>query len=265
MRMKEIIELTDNPDFISGIHNYCDRWCERCAFTMRCGVYAIEDADAAADSDSQDINNAAFWARLASIFEETKEMISEWARENGVDLSESALVEAGQQNEKDREEVKAHPLARAAEQYAWATNEWFENQPTEVETSTDAGLVAETIDDDLSNYTAVIRWYQFFIPVKISRGLLSRINEADDNEADDNEADDIENRDSDGSIKVALIAIDRSLSAWRLMGELRPTISDFVQGMLLDLERLRINAEREFPKARDFIRPGFDENLDLLQ
>jgi hypothetical protein len=35
--------------------------------------------------------------------------------------------------------------------------------------------------------------------------------------------------------------------------------------MLLDLERLCINAEREFPKARDFIRPGFDENLDLLQ
>jgi hypothetical protein len=26
--------------FIVGIFNYCDRWCERCAFTSRCRVFA---------------------------------------------------------------------------------------------------------------------------------------------------------------------------------------------------------------------------------
>ncbi len=26
--------------FIVGIYNYCDRWCETCAFTSRCGVFA---------------------------------------------------------------------------------------------------------------------------------------------------------------------------------------------------------------------------------
>lgn len=28
--------------FISRIHNYCDRWCERCAFTSLCQVFARE-------------------------------------------------------------------------------------------------------------------------------------------------------------------------------------------------------------------------------
>ena len=24
--------LTDNPEHIPGIYNYCDKWCERCPF-----------------------------------------------------------------------------------------------------------------------------------------------------------------------------------------------------------------------------------------
>jgi hypothetical protein len=27
------------PANISGVHNYCDGWCERCGFTGRCGIY----------------------------------------------------------------------------------------------------------------------------------------------------------------------------------------------------------------------------------
>jgi hypothetical protein len=41
--------------------------------------------------------------------------------------------------------------------------------------------------------------------------------------------------------------------------------TDTIQRLLVDLEKLRLSAEREFPDARDFIRPGFDEaSLDLL-
>jgi hypothetical protein len=48
------------------------------------------------------------------------------------------------------------------------------------------------------------------------------------------------------------------------MGELRRENSDSIGKLLLDLEKLRLRAEEEFPRARDFIRPGFDENLDML-
>jgi hypothetical protein len=48
------------------------------------------------------------------------------------------------------------------------------------------------------------------------------------------------------------------------MGELLPKNSDSIHKLLLDLEKLRLSAEREFPRARGFVRPGFDENLDML-
>ncbi len=32
----------DEHGFIPGIHNYCDRWCERCPFSSRCRAFAIE-------------------------------------------------------------------------------------------------------------------------------------------------------------------------------------------------------------------------------
>src|SRR2546423_12370271 len=97
MSRKQLRQLAANPDFISGIHNYCDRWCERCSFTSRCLVYATEEADSDSDPASRDINNAVFWQKLASVFQETQEMISAWAVENGVDLSPSALAEVNEQ------------------------------------------------------------------------------------------------------------------------------------------------------------------------
>ena len=32
------MEIRDG--FIVGIYNYCDSWCDRCAFTSRCQVFA---------------------------------------------------------------------------------------------------------------------------------------------------------------------------------------------------------------------------------
>jgi hypothetical protein len=258
MRFKE---LAANPNLISGIHNYCDRWCERCNFTARCAVYAAEEADPDNDPSTRDINNAAFWQKLSSIFKETLEMISEWAEENGVDLSEEALEPIGELKEKQREDTRKHPLAKAAEKYAFDVNEWFDKEFTRIQVISDAPAQSEdTIEteDEGDDYVEVVRWYQFFIAVKMIRGLMSRIDE-DDYLAEEDP------RDSDGSAKVALMAIDRSISAWKLMCDLRPENADAIHGFLIQLEQLRSNAEREFPNARDFIRPGFDEpTIDLL-
>ena len=72
-------------------------------------------------------------------------------------------------------------------------------------------------------------------------------------------------RDSDGSAKVALIAIDRSISAWKLIYDLRLEAADSIQPLLFQLDKMRSETETEFPNARDFVRPGFDEpTLDVL-
>ena len=54
--------------FISGIHNYCDYWCEHCAFTRRCRIYIDKDPlreKSDGNPLAQDATNAAFWNRLA--------------------------------------------------------------------------------------------------------------------------------------------------------------------------------------------------------
>jgi hypothetical protein len=69
-------------------------------------------------------------------------------------------------------------------------------------------------------------------------------------------------KDSDGSAKVALIGIDRSLAAW---GEVRRSLPLFEQEtmrLLLHLERLPREVEKAFPAAPAFIGPGFDR-VDL--
>lgn len=38
-------------DPIEHISAYCDRWCERCAFTSRCSLYAVEIATGMCDGD----------------------------------------------------------------------------------------------------------------------------------------------------------------------------------------------------------------------
>lgn len=259
MRMKDIGELAKSPHFISGIHNYCDRWCERCPFTARCLVYATEEADSDRDPASRDISNAAFWQSLTALFQETREMISAWAKQNGADLSPETLAEVEEQKDRRRGQARKHPLTRAAEQYAQAVSQWFEKEFPQMEVHSDVGPESDGKPefDEENDYIEVIRWYQFFIGAKTIRGLLSRTDE-DEFLADEDSCD------SDGSIKLALIAIDRSISAWRLMGELLPKNSDSIHKLLLDLEKLRLSAEREFPRARGFVRPGFDENLDML-
>jgi hypothetical protein len=257
MRTKDLIDLADDPNLISGIYNYCDRWCERCSFSGRCLLYATEKAEEDDDPASRDINNDAFWHKLASIFAQTRDMISAWADENGVYISPGVLAEAEQQNDRKRVQTRNHPLAKAAEEYAFTVNQWFENEFKQVEVFSDTSAGSnENVDhdDDVDDYLEVIRWYQFLIAVKLMRAISSRVEE--------DEYGDEEWHDSDGSAKVALIAIDRSISAWKLVAELRSENADSIRKLLLDLEKLRLHAEREFPRARDFIRPGFDENLD---
>ena len=276
MNRDELIELAENPDLISGIYNYCDRWCERCPFTSRCMVYATERAESISDDpESQDINNAKFWQKLEGIFRETHALILEWAEEMGVDLesaeAEAAIVERGKQ----REEAKEHPLSLSARHYAQMVQQWFKEEfAVEENVHDDITGKAHSAEEDIDVTDAieVIRWYQFFIAAKTYRALMGLEDIGDEEVSEINvdpfRDDDFDDEDvllaaachdSDGSAKIALIAIDRSLSAWRLMQNALPEKTESTVPMLIELEKLRRGIEQIFPRARDFVRPGFDE------
>jgi hypothetical protein len=255
MRRRTLTELATNPELISGIYNYCDRWCERCPLTSRCLVYAAEQEDN--DSpESHDLRNEAFWRRLGSVFQETREMIAQWAKEAGIDLA-AATDEDEARYRRRRQLIDNHPLAQIGKKYANAASDWFREFDQTIEISDLRATERDCENSEcLEDAREVIQWYQYQIAVKTIRALSGRKEELDG----DPELAEIP-KDSDGSAKVALIGIDRSIAAWRLMQLSLPERAGSIVFLILQLERLRRRVEKHFPEARDFVRPGFDEVL----
>jgi len=95
----------------------------------------------------------------------------------------------------------------------------------------------------------VIYFYNFFISAKIFRALIPR---------DNYEADEIQT-DSNGSAKIALIAVDRLIAAWSILMEKMTDHEDEILKFLISLADIRKQTELTFPMARKFVRPGFDD------
>jgi hypothetical protein len=268
VKPSDILDQADDPRFIEGIYNYCDRWCERCSFTTRCMLYAMEEEDRD-DPVDRDINSEAFWEKMTSIFKQTHEMIATMAAEQGIDLESLDLERETAEEDRLRKKSEDNPLAQSAERYVKMVNQWFDQEfpmsererdpePTQDElplADFDAHDRAASIQDAIE----VIRWYQFQIAVKIIRALR---HDGLDEEDEEFESEEDVQRDSDGSAKVALIGMERSISAWSRLSELVPTKSGGILPMMVLLEQLRRGAEQKFPRARSFVRPGFDEAPD---
>lgn len=285
MQRKDLRELTGNPNFISGIYNYCDRWCERCQFTSRCLLYATEQADPDLDDpEVRDLTNEKFWRKLGQIFAETAEMISEWAAEAGVDLDAVDATDDINEHERDVEAAEQNELGTAARNYAMSVEGWFKREFADQERLYDdsvKGSGSQDVDLTIRDAVDVIRWYQFFIAAKTFRALtglrhveaapaegeeLFGVDWLDDYQDSEEEAIDFEEieamtsrMDANGSAKIALIGMDRSMSAWRALQLALPEKAESIKPLLMELEKLRRGVEQTFLNARDFIRPGFDE------
>jgi hypothetical protein len=260
MRAKDLFKLAEDPRFISGIYNYCDRWCERCPFTSRCLVYAQEEQEKN-DPAANDITNEAFWKKLGEIFQQTNEMLYEMAKERGIDLDAMDHVGTARQERRHRKEAENHALARAAKAYADMVDQWveaekevFAEKQQELNTMLEleiGGRQPQKVAASIGDAVEVIQWYQHQIYVKLMRALLP-----EDLELLDDDGKPFP-KDSDGSAKVALIAMDRSIAAWGTLREHFPEKTDGILDLLVYLDRLRRQTERHFPNARSFVRPGF--------
>ena len=267
MDKEELKRLADNPDFISGIYNYCDRWCERCPYTARCMNYAL-GREEGADEESRDINNARFWDQLTETLQASLDLLREMAAEQGIDLEAVDTTAAMEEEERRWELARSHPCSAASEAYVARVDEWldaaeelFREKEEVLATAARLNLLGAKLEqeaDALKDAVEVIRWYQFQIHVKLMRALQSRYDEAE-MPADLAAELAAHGKDSDGSAKVALIGIDRSLAAWGTLLRAFPAREAETLQLLVHLERLRRAVEQEFPQARAFVRPGFDD------
>lgn len=253
--------LGSDPKYISGVYNYCDRWCERCPFTNRCLNYEISE-EQFSDPESRDINNELFWQKLSETFQGTLELVNEMMEEQGIDVDSDDIEEIKKEEEKIRETVDNHQLIISAKEYVDMVKRWFETTEDlflEKEIYLNKKVRLDLPDENPDKEAAaildavdVITWYLHFIQVKLMRAVHGELKDRPEIIEDFP-------KDSDGSAKVAMIAIDRSIAAWGKMLNYFPDQEDELFKILIKLEQLRRNAEEKFPEARAFIRSGFDD------
>lgn len=250
--------------FISGIYNYCDRWCERCSFTTRCRNF---ESTGKLSSDQLDINNKAFWESIAGNFQQAIALLHKAAEEQGFDLSKPMTKEEEtvykEQQAFLKTTVKDHEISKLSKQYQKLGMPFVEKSEGMVDKTRE--LVSHlhlgiTTEEEVVYTVAgigdcfeIIQWYLFFIDAKLHRALRGKL------EGEDWQEENGFPKDSDGSAKIAIIAIDRSMGAWKGLYNAMLSSEDIALEALSLLSQLKQKALEEFPRAMEFKRPGFDD------
>ncbi len=251
--------MARKPRFIDGIYNYCDRWCERCPFTARCRVFAMEARDTK-DPEARDMRNEAFWKQMQKTLRRTFRLLERIAARQGIDLEEARRTPLPPRRPRTPGARKPIADSRA---YAMDLHAWFERNRPAFDQKRDELVKLAEIEapgrqpaaeaEQIRDAMEVLQWYQFFIHVKLRRALESR------EEPEDESAAEVDTSDALGSAKVALIAMDRSLAAWHVLYDHLPDMSDDILDFLVRLDGVRKSVEKLLPQARAFRRPGLDD------
>lgn len=266
MEPEEILKRANNPKNIPGIYNYCDRWCERCAFTSRCLNREIS-LEHEKNLESLDSANDAYWNEVNNIFADTFKLIQHIAEKQGIELSDLDNAKATamfEEQEKVRKKTKNHPISKSAWHYFLSVDKFLKMEKDFFDEVTigwnnqlKIGINEENINRaalTTNDAIEIIRWYSPFISAKIQRAINGKL------EGEEWQEENGYPKDSDGSAKVAIIAIDRSIAAWGRLQQLFSEKTDEIIEFLFQLDKLRKMIEDFFPAARSFKRPGFDDN-----
>lgn len=242
--------------FILGIHNYCDRWCERCEFTSKCSVFQIDEERAKNRKSKDD-----FAEIVSENFQIVLEMMEDIIEEQDIDLENIDFEEIQKEKATLEHNAKNHPLADKSEQYLKAVNQWLETSRSWLETmehdinkSQELGIATPNQITDFKNINEaieIINWFHIQIHIKIMRALRHGPLDLD--------FEDLIQNDINGSAKVALIGIEQSQGAWGILLKTISEKEDGILALLILLQRIKTDLLKYFPNAMRFIRPGFDE------
>src|SRR5262245_58032040 len=231
MATRGLMDVRDG--FIVGIFNYCDRWCETCAFTSRCRLFAdVAEIEAKLDPGLKDIVEA------PPLPEEVPPPPPKWMEEMIQEMNEAAMTPLPDEDLRRPEPPAEHLLIETrADDYFTRTHAWLRSRPVP--------------HRDPLYPCARIGWFQTRILVKIHRAIRGL--------AEEGPGQHDWPPDHDGSAKVALIGIERSHAAWLELVERGVASHTEAAPFIEDLVWLGDALERVFPRARAFVRPGLDE------
>ena len=253
--------------FIPGIYNYCDYWCQRCTFTRRCRNFQMgEKLKTEARGDQAptaecDAANAAFWTALATKLNRSSDG---WSCDEADGAMPEPEPDWNRREESRREAVQQHPLVQMAMAYMQAAAAWLEDAQADLKAVADdlaetaRSPVPHDAEDEaleIGEMLDVVTWYHTLIPPKLARAIGSRLEVGDPNEPASAELDEIHLDDANGSGRIVLLAIERSMAAWVRVREIVPTQEDAILTLLVRLDRLRAGIHLTLPGAKDFHLP----------
>lgn len=217
--------METDEGFIIGVYNYCDRWCEYCRFTGRCHVFADGqeiDFEIASGKSIREAIEAQHARLVAALPPATLDL--DFLDVGGCPSPAPYAVPA-----------EYRDVERRASDYGLRVWQWLK------------GRTEPAIHTPAPRPIDIVEHFAIFISAKVHRALFGLSFEPDERD------------DAYGSAKAALLGIERSHAAWlELVVSGRATDAE-AEGFVADLVWLADALDRVLPRARQFIRPGFDE------
>lgn len=249
--MNYLNNMKPEKEFIDGIYNYCDKWCEKCNFSHRCFVYYKEKEDNLSFETDEHV-----WEKISEELNETIGMLKEIIEEEGFDIEFD-------NDDIDEQIIEYHEIVALSEKYYLDVNKIFEklkdilsNRQDILNKQIDLGIDIskfEEIYDIIDESFEIISFYQFFINIKIKRAFEEKNYFTDIKE--------LNLHHYNGTAKTAIISIEKTIEAWSKILIHVPELQDEIIDVLALLQKIRKELEFEFPDSMAFIRPGFDEIL----
>jgi hypothetical protein len=237
---KSLLEMAGDEQFIPGICNFCNRWCERCSKGQNCLSYAYDQVKKGIDleTNNHDQENKEFWNTIEKILA---------ADINGL-IANSLNV---------TREISSQDLFGLGETYQKMVNQWL-TESAKLLSEKENLIVTKYSTDKIilfSDAIEIIKWYNPFISKRISRSL----NELNERKAGDLKDPSNPYRDNIGSAKNTIIACGHSIAAFSLLYPDLETQQSKIQNFVRQLVQIKNQLLELFPDVMEFKRPGFDK------
>lgn len=242
----------EDKNYIPGIFNYCDRWCEKCTFTANCLLFTKESRiitkEILKNGDLTDMQDPMFPISIDE--EEPEENLEEfYDDEEYFDEDDKPFDEAELEKPQHLLEVLG--------------DEYFDQTHTFLDVLFDKYKLYAPVKErtgnpkinSIFNEFEVINWYHTFIGAKITRALMAKGDLLDD----DDETKEFALQDINGSAKVAAIGITKSMESLRRLYQILEDHRPVITELLTLAEKILHYLQIEFPGYKSFIRPGLDK------
>ncbi|MBI9033600.1 MAG: hypothetical protein JEZ03_03915 [Bacteroidales bacterium] len=235
--IKDTIISTSEDGLISGIYDYCDRWCEKCTKTDECLLFK-QEKNFFPENENIDINKQEFWDIISDIHEVTLSLLDKSNPKLGLDRREEPDIKLSTKPELTKEQSELNDLAQL---YTHQVIQWFKKNDHTIRENIESWEVRD-IDYHALDHFQTIQWYHTFIAIKTDQALFN-----------------LDESDINGSAKLAIIGIDKSIMAWIKLLNIFEDFEDEILETLRLLTEIKEKIVVLFPDAEAFKRPGFED------